>query len=682
MINLLEVLHTVSNKLSDISEEKQIYQVMNDGIRQILPDSYFIITRLQPDDMNFRIIHSFGFAKYFAVIKTLMGKDPFQMDFPFSDLSEVNQKEFQTRKLHHAVDGIYEITYKRIGKTISKTIEKILGISEVYIISLCVGKNYFGGAVLFISKSHINSGVLSNDYTLTIENLVTQASFAINKLRDFENLKKKDDELAIAQSKFNQLVSQLNDIVWIANGDGTEINDFNNSFEKYFGYSSKEFVKNPNLWLEIVHEEDKDIARKSGDKLAADGNSECEYRIIKADGTILWIHERKTIVFDAKGNPLQMGGVATDITEKKLLEEEVSLKDYALENSNSAILFNNLQGIVTYVNTGCVKLFGYSDKEEMLGRYISEFASENDYKETVLDGLRKGEVFVEEIIPKRKDGSLFQSLVMASPIVQKEKILCIMATFVDITEFKELETSLMKSKSELLKLNDQKDKFFAIIAHDLKSPFNGLLGLLNLLHDDYSDYTDQQRMRMIHASLAAAKKEYALLLDLLEWASLENNQVKIGKETVAIDDVVAENINFYLTDAKQKGILIKNNINLRTQVDIDLNSMNTVIRNILTNAIKFTQSGGSITFSTKRTNHCLELAIKDTGVGMDQATLDKLFKLDKKVSMPGTNNEKGTGLGLAICKEILKKNHWKIEVESQLEKGSVFRLFIPINEIK
>lgn len=681
MLKLLEILHAVSNKLTDVTEEQEIYQIMNDGIKQILPESYFIITRLQSDDMNFRITHSFGFEKYLAAIKTLMGKDPFQMDFPFSDLSEINKKEFESRELHHAVDGIYEITYKRINKTICKTIEKILGISEVYVISLCVGKKYFGGAVLFISKSQISSGILSKEYILTIESLVGQASSAIKRLRDFEALRKKDQELAIAQSKFNQLVSQLSDIVWVANGDGTEIIDLNHSFEKFFGYPSIEFVKNPNLWIEIVHEEDRNIALKSGEKLAVDGNAECEYRVIKADGSIFWIHERKTIVFDAEGNAVQMGGVATDITEKKRLEEELLLKDYALENSSNAIIFTDLQGIITYVNNGYVKLFDYADKKEILGKHISKFASENDYKEGFLDQLKRGEVLVEEINPKRKDGSIFQSIVMGSPIIQKGEILCIMATFIDVSKLKELEENLEKSKSELIKLNDQKDRFIAIIAHDLKSPFNGLLGLLNLLNDDYMDFTDQQRMRMIQASLAAAQKVYTLLLGLLEWANIENNNVKIKKETVTIAKVVKENISLYLREAKGKGISIKNNIKIDTHLCIDLNSMNTVIRNILINAIKFTESGGSITFDMKNRKDFFELSIKDTGVGMNKDTLDKLFKLEENISMPGTNNEKGTGLGLTICSGILKKNNWKIEVESQLGKGSTFCLLIPKTEL-
>jgi PAS domain S-box-containing protein len=682
MSNLIEVLHSVSNKLTDVTEEQQIYQIMNDGIKQILPDSYFIIAKLQPEDMNFRMIQSFGFDEYFTAIKTLLGKDPFQIDFPFSNLSETHLKGFESRKLYHSPDGIYETVNGKFNKTICKTIEKILGISEVYALSFCVGEKYFGGAIFFIQEVSVESGILNKECIQTIESLAALASFSINKLRDFEALTKKENELAIAQSKFNQLVNQLSDIVWIAKGDGTEIIDLNNSFEKYFGYPSTKFVKNPNLWLDIVHPEDKEIAIKSDKELSISGNSECEYRIIRCDGTILWLHERKSIVYDSKGNPVQMGGVAFDITEKKLLEEQLRLKDYALENSPNAVAFTDLHGYITYINNGYLKLFGYGDRTEILGKHISEFSSTDGSIELALDRLNKGEIYIEEGKPKRKDGTIFHSIIIASSVIQKQKTLCIMAVFVDISELKELEANLKKSEAELLKQNNEKDKFFAIIAHDLRSPFNGLLGLLEILCNDYNDFSDEQRIEMVKASLSSAEKLFLLLSDLLEWARLQNNHIEINKEMVNLDVIVKDNIKLYLNDAQLKEISIKNNIELNTILNIDLNSINTVIRNLLINAIKFTQSSGCITFGLNQTNDGIEISIKDTGVGMSEDTIDKLFKLDKNITMPGTNNEKGTGLGLLICNEIVIKNNWKMCVESQLGNGSTFWILIPQNELQ
>ncbi|WP_111707247.1 sensor histidine kinase [Lutibacter citreus] len=677
MSNLIKIIHSVSNKLTDVNDELEIYQIMNDAIKEILPDSYFLITKLQPDDMNFRIIHSFGLDKYLTTIKTLVGKDPFEIDFPFSDLSEAEQEEFQNRELHHFPEGLYDAVNGRINKTVCKTIEKILGVSEVYAISFCISKNYFGGATFFIPKSYESQSCSSKNCKLAIESLASQASFAINKLRDFEAITKKENELAIAHSKFNQLVNQLNDIVWVAKGDGTEIIDLNDSFMKYFGYPSSDFAKNPDMWLDIVYEDDKKIAIQSNKELIINGNAECEYRIIKADGTIMWLHERKSIVYDKIGKPFQMGGVASDITEKKMLEEQLRLKDYALENSPNAIAFTDLNGYITYSNNGYLKLFGYDDKKEIIGKHISKFASENDYDKTILDKIKKGDVYIGEIKPKKMDGTIFNSIVLASPVIHEKKTLCIMAAFIDISELKKLEANLKESEASLLKQNNDKDKFFAIIAHDLKSPFNGLLGLLDILHNNYSNYSDSQRRKMIEASLQASQKIFVLLLDLLEWARLQNNHLEINKKTDYLDLIIKKNINLYLNDAELKGISIKNKIKLSPLLNIDLNSINSVIRNLLVNAIKFTPNGGCIEFDLNEINDTIELSIKDTGIGMSEDTIDKLFKLDESLSMPGTNNEKGTGLGLLICKGIVAKNNWQMNVESQLGNGSTFKVLIP-----
>lgn len=558
MINLIEILHRVSNRLLDIQEEKQIYQIMHEGMVDILPNVYSIVTKFTSNDTNFRVIHSFGFEKYINIFKKLIGKDPFEIDYPISDFSEQKKKEYETRNLFHFSDGIYGVTNGRINKTICKTIEKILGISEIYAISFCIGKKYFGGAIIFIPKSTPDAKNLPKDTIHAIESIASQTSFAICRFRDYEELLRKENELLISQSRYNQIINQLNDIVWRANGDGTGIIDVNSSFEKVFGYSESEFVKNPDLLFSMVHEEDKLIAKKSKLELVREGHSDCEYRIVRPDGKIIWLHDRRSIILDKIGNPLQMGGLFSDITEKKILE-------------------NNLK-----------------NNEAILSKSIKE-----------------------------------------------------------------------------------KDKFFAIIAHDLKSPFNGMLGLLGILSKEYYDLSDEKRFKMISSSLGSAQKAYSLLLDLLEWARHQNNTVVIKEESIDLNKIINETIELYATNVKIKEISIKNNVKHVTTVNIDLNSIKTIIRNIYINAIKFTPNRGSIVFKINQIKENIEISIKDTGVGMSKDTLNKLFKLDEDTTMPGTNNEKGTGLGLIICNEIAIKNNWKIKVLSELKKGSEFKILIP-----
>ncbi|MBN2598168.1 MAG: PAS domain-containing sensor histidine kinase [Marinifilaceae bacterium] len=677
MSKLIKIVNRVSSQLIKVDEEFQIYQIMYDGIREVIPDVYFLITKLQPDDMNFRIIHSFGFDKFINSIKTLLGKNPFEIDFPFSDMDDAKQKAYESGKLFHFDDGLFDLVNGKINKTICKTIERTLGISQIYAISFSAEKYHFGGASFFIPKDTIEAGLIDEDTKLAIETIAFQASLAINSIRHIYAVKEKRNDLIITQSRFNQLVNLMNDIVWKANGDGTEIIDLSNSFEKYYGFPASDFSKNPNLWFEVIHPEDREIAQESSNRLFRKGNAECEYRIIKPDGKIIWLYDRKSIIFDSLGNPIQMGGVATDVTERKLLEEQLLLKNYALDNSPNAVGFANLNGIITYVNDSYANLFGYSDKTEIIGKHISEFASNDDHPEKVINTLKRGEIYFGNGTPKRKDGSTFYSIISASPVIHRGKMMCIMAVFIDITDLKVAETKLRENEERLSKLNKEKDRFFSIIAHDLKSPFNGMLGLLEIMANNYFYYSDEDRLKIIQSSYFSAQKAFNLLSDLLEWAKLQNGHFEINKEALNLIEIINENIDLYKKNASEKEIIIMSNINTSIYISIDRNSINSVVRNILNNAIKFTKNGGLVEFDVKQSNNNIELSIKDNGVGMSEETISKLFRIDESITMPGTNNEKGTGLGLTICNDIVIKNNWKMNIESQLGKGTSIKILIP-----
>lgn len=677
MSNLIEILHRVSNQLSEMINETQIYEVMNEGIKEVLPDAYCIITKLQPDEMNFRLIHSFGLEKFIPAVKILLGKDPFQLDFPFSDLSEFKQGEFETRKLYHFSNGIYDLVNGKFSKPICRAIEKILGISKIYAISLVIEDKYFGGAIILIPKSSINCEYLSQDKILAIETIAAQVSLVINKLRDIDALKKKDEELVVSQSKFNQLVNQLNDVVWKANGDGSNVIDLNNSFEKFYGYASSEFDKNPLLFQEIIHPEDKDIYKNANDELLAHGKATCEYRIIKPDGSLMWIRERNSIVYDIDGKAIQRGGIATDITEKKLLEEQLLLKNYALDNSANAIGMADLKGNTIYVNNAFVKLWGFKNKTEIIGVHFSEFSTKEKTAQEAYETNMRGEVFISEDEAVRRDGNTINYIVSASMVMHLQKPLCLMAVFTDITERKLQENIQKENEEKLIKLNNDKDKFFSIISHDLRSPFNGMMGLLDIMVDDYDDFTDEERLKMIQSSHSSAVKAYNLLTDLLSWARLQTNKIEIEKETIKLAEILNTNISLFISDAEKKEISILNKVDQNIQLKLDVNSLTTIIRNLLVNAIKFTPDGGLIEFDIKQMQNGVELSIKDSGVGMSEDTINKLFRLEESISLPGTNNEKGTGLGLTICNDLVALNGWKMNIESQLGKGSVFRILIP-----
>lgn len=673
----IETLNQVADQFLDVREEHEIYQIMSEAVKKILPGGYFLVSKLQPDEMNFRIIESSGFDKYFNIIKALIGRDPYSIDFPIKDMSEDQINSFGSRKLYHFPGGICDLVNKKINKSICRGIEKMLELESVYAMRFFVEEKYFGGVILFIPHLLVKENIFNREVILTLESISKHASVLIQNLRDKDSLKLKEEELLTNHEKFTQLISQLNDVVWKANGDGTEIVDLNGSFERIYGYSVYDFKKKPNLWIDVVHPEDKLIAQRSGEQLLKTGNSTAEYRIIRPDRRIIWLHDRKSILYNENGVAVQMGGRATDITFRKTLEQDLKTKNSALDDSPTAVGLADFSGIIFYVNDAYVKLFKFNNKEDVLGRKVLEVSNLKEHTEGILNALRNGNTYNGEIQSLRNDGSFLSFMISAKTIISDGKPICLMALFTDTTENKKAELKLSELSNQLKELNDTKDKFFSIIAHDLKSPMNSLIGFTDLLVNEYFDFTDEQRLEFINLLNISAQNTYKLLENLLEWASLQRGQISIHKELINLKTIVDDCFESYTTMAIAKNIELRNNVSENVIINVDNHSIKTVLRNLINNALKFTPLGGSVSIGASFTEKTVEVSVQDTGVGIEQAKIDKLFRIEESVSTMGTKGEQGTGLGLILCKELILKNQGEIDVESQPGKGATFKISLP-----
>ena len=231
---------------------------------------------------------------------------------------------------------------------------------------------------------------------------------------------------------------------------------------------------------------------------------------------------------------------------------------------------------------------------------------------------------------------------------------------------------LQESNDKLNLLNSTKDKFFTIISHDLKSPFNSILGFTNLLAEDYNKFDETQKRKIISSLRESSQLAYELLENLLTWARTQTGRIEINKELLNLKELVETSIAPYKDNASKKNIEIAINIPPDTKLSIDRNTSMTFIANLVNNAIKYTPEGGTITINYHENEDNIELHIIDTGVGMTSEVIGKLFRIDEDISTEGTNNERGTGLGLILCKEFINKNGGDISVLSEVGKGSEF----------
>ncbi|MGY6530039.1 MAG: GAF domain-containing sensor histidine kinase [Cyanobacterium sp.] len=262
---------------------------------------------------------------------------------------------------------------------------------------------------------------------------------------------------------------------------------------------------------------------------------------------------------------------------------------------------------------------------------------------------------------------------------EQEKALQILAK--QVMSQLELRLSFKKLQNyskELRQINASKDRFFSIIAHDLKSPFNAMLGFASILNEDADELPPEEIKEISSDIFNTGKATLKLLNNLLQWSMLETGNLSWRPKRLLLWEVVQGVLDLLYGTALHKKIALVNEISSEINVYGDLMMLESVLQNIVNNAIKFSHMGDKITVScTQEDNDLIRIIITDTGVGMTQEQMNRLFEMEYSASKVGTEGEKGTGLGLLLCKEFVHKNGGSIKVMSELNKGSQFSFTIP-----
>jgi signal transduction histidine kinase len=252
-------------------------------------------------------------------------------------------------------------------------------------------------------------------------------------------------------------------------------------------------------------------------------------------------------------------------------------------------------------------------------------------------------------------------------------------SFRDITDRIIAEQEIKKRNEQLSQVNAEKDKFFSIIAHDLKSPFTGLLGMTEMMAAEDDDITKAELLKFGKEMHGAVLTIFRLIENLLDWAQMQKGSISFAPEPLCLQTVVSQSVELAKQRALQKGISIINDVPETVKIEADKLMVGTILRNLISNAVKFTKREGIITVSaTAKGNGMIEVSVRDTGVGMNKDVMGKLFKLEEKISSTGTDGERSNGLGLLLCKEFVQRHGGSIYAKSELGKGSVFSFTIPM----
>lgn len=241
----------------------------------------------------------------------------------------------------------------------------------------------------------------------------------------------------------------------------------------------------------------------------------------------------------------------------------------------------------------------------------------------------------------------------------------------------ETNQSLKKNEEELLKLNSTKDKFFSIMAHDIKNPLGGLISITDLMKTDFKQTSDDEKQEMFTIINKSAQQLYSLLENLLHWSRSQTGKIAYNPIKIKPFELAETNIELLKANTEKKNIMIINLIDHASEIIADKDMITLVIRNLLSNAIKFTKDSGKIVIGSERKDGMLNIFVEDNGVGISKEDIRKLFRIDVHFSNAGTNSETGTGLGLILCNEFIQKHNGQIWVESEIGKGSKFIFSLP-----
>lgn len=235
----------------------------------------------------------------------------------------------------------------------------------------------------------------------------------------------------------------------------------------------------------------------------------------------------------------------------------------------------------------------------------------------------------------------------------------------------------LRYSRELQRLHDEKDKLYSVISHDLRSPFGQLLLSTELMREKANTFSKEKLQRYVITIHNSAKKLFDMLENLLLWAQIQMETEKHEPEKIALDEMINSAIDLLSENASKKEISLSCKIEDSAFVFADRTMLNSVIQNLITNAIKFTRSGGKIEVSSNTRDKNVEVTVFDTGTGMNEETINKIFSMDSRHSRPGTSGERGTGLGLILSRELIEKMGGSIRVESEPGEGSTFRFTLP-----
>jgi PAS domain S-box-containing protein len=577
---------------------------------------------------------------------------------------------FLSGKFTHLKNGLQDLVKDNISPILANQISAQYQISNVYTIGIMQQSKVFAALqILSTNGTSIEDSHFIESYAHLISLVLHQQQLI--------------KSLNFSEEKFRNIFDHSNSAITIQTDNQNLL--INKAWEQITGYTIQEGLQM--IPSDILHPQNKErIIEINNDRIQGkNAPSNHLMQIIDKHGIEKWIDiSASTIEYEGQKAALVIG---SDITDRKNKELEINQLSAGIINTPMSIVITDIDGNIEYVNPYFCSLTGYTF-EEVLGQNPRVLQSGNTPREVFTNlwsAILGGDVWDGEFENKKKNGEHYWESARIAPILNDDGIIInFISVKEDITERKKNIQKLKDSEKKLQEINAQKDKFFSIIAHDLRSPFAGLVGIAGLLKNNFNDLNPLQIETYISLINTTTQNVLKLLEDLLTWARTQTGRIDFKPTPIKLKEIIEGSIQIQQITANHKNINITDLTIENITVMADNNMLQTIFRNLISNAIKYTHKNGIITLSAEKTRihdkPYAIIAITDNGIGIPKDKQDKLFKIEENYTTAGTEKEKGSGLGLILCKEFVEMHGGKIWCSSTENIGSTFYFSLPILE--
>ncbi|UTF51566.1 PAS domain S-box protein [Desulfomicrobium sp. ZS1] len=470
------------------------------------------------------------------------------------------------------------------------------------------------------------------------------------------------------------ILETTQDGFWVVDAGG-RLTDINDAYCRMTGYTKEELEGGLRIG-DLDALEDRVTTETRLARIIENGSELFETKHRRKDGSIFDV-EVSASYLDLHGGMLVC--FCRDISDRKSAElacRENEMRYRLLSDVTMEGIVIHKKGVIVDLNAALARLLGY-EPQEILDKNILDLLVHEQDRDIVRKNIVKEYARPYVVRFVKKNGEVVFVELEARNFEINGEIRRVAAVR-DISDRIKSEEEIRRVNAELRNAIAEKDMFFSIIAHDLKSPISGFLSLTKILVEDFEELTVKEVNRSLDALYASSVRIYALLENLLEWARVQQGLLTCSPSRFLLKGVVRASLDFTHSVADQKGVVLRDETPDDLIVCIDPPMIGTVLRNIISNALKFSNRGGQVRITARHDGDMVTVAVQDEGVGMDQHTLSMLFSLDNKITRPGTEGEASTGLGLILCKEFVEKHGGTIWAESSPGQGTTFYFTLPL----